>query len=225
MTRVVVAEDEVLVLEGVKRILESSGRVEVIAGAGDLDSLRRAVAEHRPDAVVTDVRLPPTHRDEGIRFATGLGESDPEIAVLVLSQHVDPAYVTRLFAGGATRRGYLLKQRIADPGKLVAALEAVVSGELYLDTALVRDLLEADDRRHASLLDGLTPREREILGLMAEGRSNSAIAHELVVTSRAVERHVGAIFQKLRLQDSPEVSRRVMAVLSYLSASEGPAAR
>jgi len=213
----VVAEQELLVREGIQRILEVAGRVEVVGGAGDLPALQEAVRTQRPHAVVTDARLPPAYTDEGIRFASELRRTDPEIGVLVLSRHVSSAHATALFAAGATGRGYLQKQYAGDRQRLLDAVEAVAAGELYLDTSLVRELLAADQQEHAPVLTALTPREREILALMAEGKSNAGIAGDLDVTSRAVERHVGSIFAKLQLGDSPDVSRRVMAVLSYLA--------
>ena len=222
--RVVVAANDLLVREGIQRILDQSGRVELVEGVEDLPSLDAAVRSHRPHAVVTDVRLPPTLTDEGIRFASELRRDDPAVGVLVLSEDVSSAHATALFSGDAAGRGYLLKQRITDSAKFLEALEAVAAGELYLDSGLVREFL-AGGERHVPMLASLTPREHEILALMAEGKSNTRIAGDLAVTSRAVERHVGSIFAKLHLNDSPDVSRRVMAVLSYLDDAGGAPAR
>ena len=173
--RVVVAAEELLVREGIQRILDQSGRVELVEGVGDLPSLDAAVRSHRPHAVVTDVRLPPTLSDEGIRFASELRRDDPAVGVLVLSEDVNSAHATTLFSGDAVGRGYLLKQRITDSAKFLEALEAVAAGELYLDSGLVREVL-AGSERHVSTLASLTPREHEILALMAEGKSNARIA-------------------------------------------------
>jgi DNA-binding NarL/FixJ family response regulator len=215
--RVVVADDQLLVREGVRRILEGSGRANVVDEVRDLAGLEAAVRSHDPDVVVTAIRLAPTFTDEGIRFASAVQQLAPGVGVLVLSQQASAAHATALFSGGVSGRGYLLKQRISDGGTLLDALDAVAAGELYLDTGLVRELLATDGAEHAPALTGLTSREREILALMAEGKSNAGIAGNLVVTSRAVERHIGSIFMKLQLSDTPDVSRRVMAVLSYLA--------
>jgi DNA-binding NarL/FixJ family response regulator len=215
--RVVVAEDEVLIREGIRRILENAEGIRVLGAVADLTSLRNAVGARRPHVVVTDIRLPPTSTDEGIRFAAELAESNPEVGVVVLSQHVDAGYATRLFEAGATRRAYLLEQRIADPAKLVEIVRTVARGGSYVDVQVVETLLRAADARRNATFENLTAREREILALMAEGRSNGAIARRLAVSNRAVERHVSAIFTKLEIEDSPDFSRRVVAVLAYLS--------
>ena len=215
--RVVVAEDDVLVREGIWRIFENVDGIRVLAAVADLPGLWNAVGARRPHVVVTDIRLPPTFTDEGIRFAVELRESNPEIGVVVLSQHVDPAYVTSLFEAGASRRAYLLKQRIADTAKLAEITRTIATGGSYVDVQVVETLLSAADGRRNPMFGNLTTREREILALMAEGRSNGAIARRLLVSSRAVERHVSAIFTKLNIEDSPDSSRRVMAVLAYLS--------
>lgn len=215
--RVVVAEDEVLIREGIRRILENAEGIRVMGAVADLPSLWNAVGARRPHVVVTDIRLPPTSTDEGIRFAVELAESNPEVGVVVLSQYVDAGYATTLFEGGATRRAYLLEQRIADPARLVEIVRTVARGGSYVDVQVVETLLRAADARRNATFGNLTPREREILALMAEGRSNGAIARRLVVSNRAVERHVSAIFTKLEIEDSPDFSRRVMAVLTYLS--------
>jgi DNA-binding NarL/FixJ family response regulator len=214
--RVVVAEDELLIREGIRRILENAEGIRVLAAVADAPSLWNAVGARGPHVVVTDVRLPPTSTDEGIRFAVELGKVYPEIGVVVLSQHVDRTYATALFEGGAARRAYLLEQGIADPAKLVEIVRTIAGGGSYVDVQVVETLLSAADARRNPTFANLTPKEREILALMAEGRSNGAIARRLLVSSRAVERHVSAIFTKMEIEDSPDLSRRVMAVLAYL---------
>jgi DNA-binding NarL/FixJ family response regulator len=219
--RVVIAEDEFLVREGLRRALEETQGVEVVGATADLDELRRAVEETDPDIVVTDIRLPPTHGDEGIRFAQELREHRPSTAVVVLSKHADPAYALTLFEGGASGRAYVLKERLADAAHLERVLRAVTSGESYVDTRVVERILGGPERQRAPL-NSLSPREREVLERIAAGRSNQAIADELSVSTRAVERHVNAIFAKLRIPTSEKVSRRVLAVLTYLES--GPPA-
>jgi DNA-binding NarL/FixJ family response regulator len=214
--RVVVAEDEVLIREGIRRILENAEGLRVLAAVADLPSLWDVVRARGPHVVVTDIRLPPTSTDEGIRFAVELRKSDPGIGVVVLTRYLDPTYATTLFEGGAARRAYLLEQRIADPAKLVEIVRAIAGGGSYVDAQVVETLLSAARARRNATFANLTSREREILALMAEGRSNGAIARRLVVSNRAVERHVSAIFTKMEIEDSPELSRRVMAVLAYL---------
>jgi DNA-binding NarL/FixJ family response regulator len=215
--RVVVAEDEVLVREGIQRLFEGMESVAVLDAVGDVTALWAAVARYRPEVVVTDIRLPPSFTDEGIRFAQELRQHDPDAAVVVLSQHAEPVYATTLFEGGAARRAYLLKQRVADGATLAETVRTVAAGGSYVDVHVVEKLLRASEARRTARFDNLTPRDREILRLMAEGRSNTSIARELGVTSRAVERHVSSIFTKLGIDDSPDYSRRVLAVLSYLS--------
>ena len=174
----------------------------------------------QPDAVVTDIRMPPTHTDEGIRLARDLAASHPQIAVVVLSQHAEPSYALALFEQGAGRRAYLLKERLAEPGELVRALETVTAGGSLVDPGVIHGLVSAHVQQERPTLAALTPRGREILALIAEGASNSAIAERLVITKRAVERHINAIFQKLELEDSADVSRRVKAALVYLAATD-----
>jgi DNA-binding NarL/FixJ family response regulator len=214
--RVVVAEDEFLVREGIQRALEHAAGVEVVDTAGDLDELRAAVDNAAPDVVVTDIRLPPTHTDEGIRFAQELRDRQASTAVIVLSMHADPAYALALFEGGASRRAYLLKERVADAAQLERVLRAVASGESYVDTRVIERILRSSDPRGGDPLNTLSPRELDVVERIAQGRSNQAIARELVVTTRAVERHVNSIFSKLGIPASDDVSRRVMAVLTYL---------
>lgn len=218
--RVAVAEDSLLVREGIVRILDEADGIEVAGAAGDADELLALVDRVRPDAVLTDIRMPPTHTDEGIRLARELAMSHPDVAVIVLSQHAEPAYALALFEHGASRRGYLLKQRLGQPGELVRALETVATGGSLVDPGVVHYLLSAHVQQQRPTLAALTPRGREILALIAEGASNTAIAERLVITKRAVERHVNAIFRKLDLEDSPDVSRRVKAALVYLAATD-----
>lgn len=212
--RVVLAEDNLLAREGVTRLLEASEQVELVGVAADVDMLRDAVARLRPDVVVTDIRMPPDHTDEGIHIAAELRSSRPEIGVVVLSAHAEPLYALALFEDGSERRAYLLKDRLRDGGELERAIIEVASGRALVDPAIVGRLLDGDRR---SNLDGLTARERQVLALIAEGRSNAAIAEELAITKRAVERHVNSIFARLELREDRDVHRRVRATLMYLS--------
>ena len=214
--RLVLGEDSYLAREGIIRALEGIEDVDLVATCGDLDELREAVDEVSPDVVLTDIRMPPTNTDEGIRLAGELRSSHPEIGVVVLSQHAEPLYATALFERGSDRRAYLLKERLRDRGELSRALQEVASGGSVVDSRIVDELLSAQRHRADSRLDQLTPREVEILGMIAEGKSNSAIAESLVITKRAVERHINSIFWKLDLGNSEDVSRRVKAVLVYL---------
>jgi DNA-binding NarL/FixJ family response regulator len=218
--RVAVAEDSLLVREGIIRILGDADGIEVVGAAGDADGLLALVDRERPDAVVTDIRMPPTGTDEGIRLARELAASHPEVAVVVLSQHAEPSYAVSLFENGSNRRAYLLKERLSEPGELVRALETVTAGGSLVDARVIHDLLSAHEQQERPTLAALTPRGREILALIAEGASNRAIAERLVITKRAVERHINAIFQKLELDDSADVSRRVKAALLYLAATD-----
>jgi DNA-binding NarL/FixJ family response regulator len=213
--RVVVAEDSVLLREGIVRILEDSG-IEVVGQAGDAEDLLRKVRAHTPDVAITDVRMPPSHTDEGLRAAHEIRADLPEVGVLVLSQYVEQGYALDLLADNAAGVGYLLKDRVADVDAFLDAVRRVAAGGSALDPEVVSQLLGR--RRRDDPLDELTPREREVLGLMAEGRSNQAIADALVVTERAIEKHVTSIFSKLDLVNAPEDHRRVLAVLAYLRA-------
>jgi DNA-binding NarL/FixJ family response regulator len=210
--RVVIAEDGVLLREGLARLLADEGH-EVLATAGDALGLVEAVERERPDVCIVDVRMPPTFTDEGLRGALEIRERWPGTPVLVLSQYVEERYATELLAGDSTGVGYLLKQRVADVRDFLDALERVANGGTALDPEVVAQLM-ARARRHPH--DELTPREREVLGLMAEGLSNAGIAQRLVVTEGAVEKHVTSIFQKLRLEPAETDHRRVLAVLRYL---------
>jgi DNA-binding NarL/FixJ family response regulator len=214
--RVVIAEDSVLLREGIARLLEDAGH-EVVGQAGDADDLIRKVTAHKPDIAIVDVRMPPTNTDDGLRAALELRRRAPETCVLVLSQYVEEGYAQELIGGGAAGVGYLLKDRVADVERFVDAVGRVADGGSALDPEVVAQLLGR--RRRDDPLEALTPREREVLGLMAEGRSNSAIAGEMVVTERAVEKHVTSIFGKLQLPPAQQDHRRVLAVLRYLGAS------
>ncbi len=211
--RVVIADDSVLLRAGLARILEDAG-FEVAGQAGDAEDLLRKVRAHKPSAVVTDIRMPPTQTDEGLRAAQEIRREMPEVGVLVLSQYIDKGYAFELLQGSAEGVGYLLKDRVADVDGFTDALRRVADGGSVLDPEVVSQLLgrrEADDP-----LERLTPREREVLGLMAQGRSNNAVARELVVTERAIEKHVTSIFSKLELTAVEDGHRRVLAVLTYL---------
>ncbi|MEX2195857.1 MAG: response regulator transcription factor [Thermoleophilaceae bacterium] len=213
--RVVVADDSVLLREGVARLLEDAG-FEVVAQAGDADDLLRKVGAHRPDVAVVDVRMPPTNTDDGLRAALQIRSERPDTGVLVLSQYVEEAYAHELLADPAGGVGYLLKDRVADIERFVDSVRRVGDGGSALDPEVVARLLGR--RREQDPVSDLTPRERDVMGLMAEGRSNAAIAEALVVTERAVEKHVTSIFAKLKLHPTPEDHRRVLAVLAYLKA-------
>jgi DNA-binding NarL/FixJ family response regulator len=207
----VVGEDSYLVREGLVSVLVDGG-IEVLSVAENLDELRAAVERDRPDVVVTDIRMPPTGTDEGIRIARELAETHPEIGVVVLSQHARAAYATEVFADGNPRRAYLLKERLASPEFLIGTVRAVVAGRPQVDPQVMLLLVRPDGGEPG--LDRLTPRETEVLALVAEGLSNTAVAERLVLTTRAVEHHINSIFEKLDLHD-PKTNRRVMAALVY----------
>jgi len=211
--RVVLAEDSVLLREGVARILDEAG-FEVVGQAGNADELLLKVRSYSPDVAIVDIRMPPTHTDEGLRAAQGIREKHPTCGVLVLSQYVEATYAMELLAESAEGVGYLLKDRVSDVNEFADAVRRVGEGGSALDPTIVSQLVGR--RRRDDPIDQLTPREREVLGLMAEGRSNSGIAEQLVVTERAVEKHVTSIFSKLRLPAASEDHRRVLAVLAYL---------
>ena len=213
--RVVLGEDSVLLREGVARLLGDAG-MDVVGQAGDYDDLLRKVRAHKPDVAVVDIRMPPTQTDEGLRAAHVIREELPDTGVLVLSQYVEEGYAMDLLSESAEGVGYLLKDRVADVERFVDSVRRVAEGGSALDPEVVSQMLGR--RRAEDPLAELTPREREVLGLMAEGRSNHAIADELVVTERAVEKHVTGIFGKLDLEATPVDHRRVLAVLTYLKA-------
>jgi DNA-binding NarL/FixJ family response regulator len=213
--RVVVADDVMLTRQGIVRLLEDAG-VDVVGEAEDGEGLVRKVALTRPDAAIVDIRMPPTHTDEGIVAAQRIRADHPEVGVLVLSSYVEPSYALRLIEDHPERVGYLLKERVFDVAILVDALRRIDDGETVVDPTIVSRLVGR--RRRRGPLDELTEREREVLSLVAEGLSNRAIAGRLFVTERTVEAHIKAVFQKLRLAGSPEQHRRVLAVLAFLRA-------
>jgi len=213
--RIVLADDSMLLREGLVRLLEEAG-FDVVAQSGTADDLLRHVAMHKPDVAIVDIRMPPTHTDEGLRAAQTIREKHPDVGVVVLSAHVEPGYAMELLADNAEGVGYLLKDRVSDLEEFAGAVRRVGEGGSALDPTVVSELVGR--RRREDPLEGLTPREREVLEAMAEGRSNAAIAGRLFVTERAVEKHVTSIFQKLRLPTSDENHRRVLAVLQYLRA-------
>jgi DNA-binding NarL/FixJ family response regulator len=221
--RVVLADDSYIIREGIEQMLAAAEGVEIVAACGDMTSLVAAVERESPDVVITDIRMPPDNSDEGIRVAALLRDRAPEVGVVVLSQYSEPNYVLRLFEAGSDGRAYLLKERVHNRGELVAAIEAVASGGAVIDPKVVEVLVEARSRAAQSPLAELTPRELEVLRAIAEGKSNSAIADELVLTKRAVEKHINAIFLKLGFTYGPEiesVSKRVKAALIFLAEAD-----
>jgi len=222
--RVILAEDAYIVREGLRQVLEAAPSIEVEAECADVDSLLAEIESRVPDVVLTDIRMPPTHTDEGIRVATRLRDEHPRMGVVVLSQYTDPTYVRALLEDGSDRRAYLLKERIHDRRQLVDAIEAVADGRSVVDPKIVEVLLAARAHDAESPLAALTAREMEVLGAIAEGKSNAAISESLVLTKRAVEKHINAIFLKTGLshsQDANEISPRVKAALMFLSEVEG----
>jgi DNA-binding NarL/FixJ family response regulator len=211
--RVVVADDSLLIREGITRALTTRG-IAVVAEAGDGDDLLRKVAEHAPDVAIVDIRMPPTGTDEGLRAAERLGLSHPGVGVVILSEYLEPEFATRLLETGTPGRGYLLKAGITDLDWFAASIRRVASGESVVDPAVVRQVLGT--RRVSDPLGDLTQREREILALIAEGRTNQAIANHFVLSERTVESHIGRLFTKLGLANTPDDHRRVLAVLVYL---------
>jgi DNA-binding NarL/FixJ family response regulator len=217
--RVALAEDQYLVREGLRRLLETSDEVEVIAVCEDLDSLLAAVEAQQPDVVVTDIRMPPGETDEGIQAATRLRETSPQVGVVVLSQYATPSYALALVEGGCEGRAYLLKERVKDLDQLVAAIRAVSEGGSVMDPKVVDALVAANARAADSPLDELTPRERDVLWEMAEGKNNAAIAETLVLTERSVEKVIHSIFLKFGLTWEDAIHKRVKAVVLYLAES------
>jgi len=215
--RVVVAEDNYLVREGVRKLVESEPDLDVVAVCADYDALLAAVEAERPDVVVTDIRMPPTGTDEGIRAAAILRDSHPDAGVVVLSQYSEPAYALAFLEGGSKGRAYLLKERVSDIGQLAGAIRDVAGGGSVVDPVVVDALVAARARPADSPLHRLTPREKEILSEMAQGKNNAAVAASLVLSERAVEKHINSIFSKLALSEEPDVHRRVKAVLLFLS--------
>jgi DNA-binding NarL/FixJ family response regulator len=215
--RVVFADDNYLLREGVSQLIASQPDLELAATATDFDSLLAAVEQERPDVVLTDIRMPPTSTDEGIRAAEQLRGTHPKTGVVVLSQYVEPEYALSLLAKGASGRAYLLKERVSDIEQLVAAIREVARGGSVIDPKVVEALVQARTRKTDSPLQELTPREKEVLAAMAEGKNNAAIASGLFLTERAVEKHINSIFSKLGLQEEKDTHRRVRAALLYLS--------
>jgi DNA-binding NarL/FixJ family response regulator len=215
--RLVLAEDHYLVREGLRRLLETEPDLDVVATCGDLEELLQAAAAERPDVVVTDIRMPPTGIDEGIRAAERLRETQPEIGVVVLSQYSQPAYALTLLESGSERRAYLLKERVDDLEQLVGAIRTVAAGGSVIDPKVVEALVVERSRKEESPLHELTPREHDVLREMAEGKNNAAIAGSLFLTERSVEKVIHSIFLKLGLGYEPAVHKRVKAVILYLS--------
>ena len=219
--RVVVAEDSLIVREGLQQLLDSSPSVEIVAACEDVESLLAAIEREQPDVVVTDIRMPPTGGDEGIQVAAQLRETHPDIGVVVVSQYAEPSYVLDLLDSGSDGRGYLLKERVHRRSELLAAIESVASGGSVIDPKIVDVLVSAKARAERSPLSQLTGREREVLSEIAAGKSNTAIADSLVLTKRAVEKHINSIFMKLGLATSEDVSKRVKATLLFLAEDDG----
>ena len=219
--RVVVAEDAYLIREFLATTLGSAPEVELVAVCSNGKELDAAIAAEHPEVVVTDIRMPPSGGEEGIRVAQRLRDAEPEVGVVVLSQYAEPAYALALLARGSSRRAYLLKERIRNKAELIGAIEAVARGGSVIDPTIVDVLIDARTRAARSPLTELTPRERQLLAEIAAGKSNGAIADSLFLTKRAVEKHVNSIFSKLDLPETQDVSRRVKATLMYLSENEG----
>jgi DNA-binding NarL/FixJ family response regulator len=218
--RVVLADDHYLVREGVRRLLETEPEIEVVAVCDDLDSLLAAVDDAKPDVVLTDIRMPPSGVDEGVQAAERLRATHPEVGVVVLSQYAEPRYALALLEGGTARRAYLLKERVDDLSQLVGAIRAVAGGGSLIDSKVVEELVADKARTEASSLNELTPRERDVLREMAEGKNNAAIAQALFLTERSVEKVIHSIFLKLGIGWEPSIHKRVKAVILYLAESD-----
>jgi len=214
--RLVIGDDDYLVRQGIERALDSQDDLEILASCGGYDSLLSAIEDYAPDVVVTDIRMPPTMSDEGIRLASYLAATRPNVGVVVLSQYDEPEYVLALLESGAERRSYLLKEKISDVGQLAAAVRTVADGGSVIDPQVVERLVQARVTKR-STLKWLTPRERDVLEAMARGMSNAAIGTHLGIGIRSVEKHIGSIFAKLGLSEELDVHRRVQAVLTFLS--------
>jgi DNA-binding NarL/FixJ family response regulator len=215
--RLVLAEDSYLVREGIRRLLETQPQLEVVATCGDLGSLIRAVEAERPDVVLTDIRMPPDGRDEGVQAAQRLRETSPEVGVVVLSQYSEPGYALALLESGSEGRAYLLKERVEDLDQLVSAIRTVADGGSVIDPKVVETLVAARTAAERSVIAELTPRERDVLRAMAQGKNNAAIAESLVIAERSVEKYVHSIFAKLGIAWEENVHRRVKAVLLFLA--------
>lgn len=222
MTRLILADDSFIVREGLREILSAQPGVDVVAVCGDLDRLLEAVSEQEPDVVITDIRMPPSNTDEGLQAAARLRDSHPHLGVIVLSQYAHPAYVLALLESGSDRRAYLLKERVHDLGQLISAVEAVAGGGSVIDPKIVELLVVARARADSSPLSDLTDAERRVLAEIAQGKSNAAVAESLQLSKRAVEKHTHAIFAKLGLASSAEVSKRVKAALLFLADDSQP---
>ena len=218
--RLVLAEDHLIVREGVRRLLEAQPDLEIAAVCGDLDSLLAAVKAERPDVVITDIRMPPRNTDEGIQAAARLRETDPDVGVVVLSQYATPSYALALLEGGSARRAYLLKERVQEPEQLVSAIRAVAEGGSVIDPKVVESLVAENARGEEARLNQLTPRERDVLREMAAGKSNAAIGESLFLAERSVEKVIHSIFLKLGLTWEADVHKRVKAVILYLAESD-----
>jgi DNA-binding NarL/FixJ family response regulator len=217
MIRVALAEDNLLVREGIIQVLATTGDLEVVAVCEDYGAVREAIEQGDVDVLLTDIRMPPSQSDEGIRLATRLRSSHPAVGVVVLSQYDEPAYAVRLFADGSAGRAYLLKERVRARGELASAIRSVAEGGSVVDPKIVEGLVAARVAAERSALSELTPREHEVLAQIAQGKSNTAIAESLVLTKRAVEKHINAIFLKLDLAFADDVSKRVKAALLFLA--------
>ena len=215
--RVVLAEDSLLMREGIASVLALTDEIDLVESCEDYDGLIRAVAEHEPDVVVTDIRMPPTQTDEGIRAANEIRTSNPDVGVVVLSQYVEPDYAVRLFEEGSNGRAYLLKERVADVNELATAIRRVADGDSVVDPKVVDALIEARISKTTSIVDRLTEREREVLAEIAKGGTNAAVGQALFISPRSVEKHVNSIFMKLDLSHEADTNRRVRAVLLYLA--------
>jgi DNA-binding NarL/FixJ family response regulator len=215
--RLVVADDSLLVREGVVRLLGTYDDIEIVALCGDLPELLAAIEQSPPDVVLTDIRMPPTGTDEGIAAATSLRRSHPSIGVVVLSQYVEPTYALRLLEDGSEGRAYLLKERLSEGSELIEAIREVADGGSVIDPKVVESLVETRTRATQSPLERLTPRELDVLSEIAQGKNNAAVAESLVLSERAVEKHINSLFSKLGLGEEPNVHRRVKAVLLYLA--------
>jgi DNA-binding NarL/FixJ family response regulator len=219
--RVVIAEDSLLMREGIVSVLALNDEIELAASCGNYDELLAAVEEHAPDVVITDIRMPPTQTDEGIRAANEIRANDPDVGVVVLSQYVEPDYAMRLFEDGSDGRAYLLKERVGDVEELAGAIKRVAEGGSVVDPKVVDALIDARTTRTPSVLDRLTEREREVLAEIAKGGTNAAVGEALFISPRSVEKHVNSIFMKLDLSHETDTNRRVRAVLLYLADSNG----
>jgi len=223
--RVVLADDSFLIREGMRELLQSVDELDLVATCSDLDSLRAAIEQESPDVVLTDIRMPPTNTDEGIRVAEELRNRSPSTGVVVLSQYADAEYALALLDKGASGRAYLLKERVSDLNQLVNAIREVARGGSVVDAEVIENIIAARSRHKRSPLAELTPREQEILAAVAEGKNNAAIAAALHLTDGAVEKHISSIFSKLGLGEEPAVHRRVKATLIYLAAEREPERR